>query len=929
MQTNPIHTPRRLFTTLQTALLAAAVACACTLSARAETAPEAPPTIAPTIAPEAAAKPVILPDAMATAPTLTTNAATRQMKTVVVTGSMIPTADAMPIAPVITITAEDIKREGAATLSEVIKHMPQNRGSLDDKFQNGFAPGSSEVSLRGLGAKYTLVLLNGHRVAPYGYGQGISDAFTDLNSLPASAIERIEILPEGASALYGSDAIAGVVNIILKKEFQGTELTARVGNSFKNDMFEQNYSVTTGLQDKKRNTSVLINVDYYHRDSLGLKDRPYSKSADHTAEGGDTFLSNLGPNPGYFYAPDGASLILSPTMGIVDAPFSGNPDGSFSAGTGGNAFDYNRYLNAYPEAERYGALLIAQHKINDNVDVFLEASYRHSWAREISAPTPITGDQPPNLFGNPLGQSFIVPGSNPYNIFGTDLSFRYRLLEAGPRIDEITTETFRLVPGINFHFDNEWEATASFIFNPLVTKSKGFNYLNADAVQAALNSTDPATALNLFAPATNYAPGLANNPALIESLKANPRRKGQSGLMMGEAKATGPLFQLPGGKLRIAFGGDSRHESFEDGSDALTTAEKIISSGNTSGAGHRDVGAAFAEIIIPIFGEDNARAGLRSLEFDVAARYDQYSDFGGTVNPKYALKYSPHEDLVFRASYGTGFRAPSLRELYLGQSISYVSFRDPSTNAPDYNQNNSVEYRIHTGGNPSLKAETSKNWSTRLDYTPKFIPGLALNAGWGKIHFKNAISSFDPEFIARYYPDQVLRNPITHEILTVTNSWDNFGSTEVQFMDMGANYILPTSWGDFTFATAFSWQYSYKIDDTELAGKYNNPEWSGYGSLFWNYQRFTAGVTVNWVGSFAQQEGYDPTYGFPRSTVADWVTVDLQASYAFPKDLTLTVGVHNVADEPPPFSASESEGYSFSYHDPIGRYWYVEMSKKF
>jgi outer membrane receptor for ferrienterochelin and colicin len=857
----------------------------------------------------------------------------KKLKTVVVTGSMIQTAEATPIAPVITITADDIAKQGAATLSEVIKRLPQNRGSLDDKFQNGFAPGSSEVSLRGLGAKYTLVLLNGHRVAPYGYGQGISDAFTDLNSLPAAAIDRIEVLPEGASATYGSDAIAGVVNIILKKDYTGTELTSRIGNTFKSDMLEQSYSITSGFQNKKKDTSVLVSVDYYHRDALSMSERAITASADHTDRGGSSFLSELGPNPGYFYGVNGETVGVYPDLSTFDLPANITSTGAVGGGATNNAYDYNRDLNIMPEARRYGVMIVAEHKFSDTFDVDLETDYRNSWTREVAAPTPITGDQPPNLYGYPLGQSFIVSANNPYNIFSNDLSFRYRLLEAGPRIDEVTTEAFRLVPSINFHLANEWEAKASFIFNPLTTKSKGYNYLNADAVQAALNSTNPATALNIFAPATNYAPGLANNPALIQSLKTNPRRTGESGLAMGEASANGPLFQLPGGKLRMAVGTDYRHESFSDSSDPLSTAERVVSQGISSGAGHRDVAAGFGELIIPVFGEDNEKFGLRALEFDVAARFDSYTDFGNTVNPKYAFKYSPHKDFVIRGSYGTGFRAPSLRELYLGTSTSYQQLLDSATNAPSYNQNNYVEYRVITGGNPTLKAETSENWNLGVVYEPSFVPGLKLEASWSKISFVNAIAQSDPQQLIDYpdiFPGAVVRNPVTHEIQSITNTWANFGSTEVQVIDIDAKYVLPTSWGEFTFSTAFSREYSYKLDGQEFAGSYNTPVWSGNGSIFWNYRHLTMGVTVNWNDSFYQTQKFDSS-GNPRplKTIEDWITTDLQVSYEFPHDFSCTFGVRNVMDENPPFSDSETEGYNGAYHDAVGRNWYLEVTKKF
>ncbi|MCX6895692.1 MAG: TonB-dependent receptor [Verrucomicrobia bacterium] len=852
------------------------------------------------------------------------------MKTVLVTGSMIPTSDSVPIVPVIAITAEDIKRQGASTLSEVIKRLPQNSGSLDNKFQNGFAPGSSGASLRGMGAKYTLVLLNGHRVAPYGYGQNISDAFADLNSLPLDAIESIEELPEGASAIYGSDAIAGVINIKLKKEYDGAELSSRWGNTFKNDMFEQSYSVTAGLHNKKNTVSVLVNLDYEHTDSLDQKDRAFSATANQSARGGFDWTSDLGPSPGYFFSPDGG-LIFSSSGDIYDPQVRMLPDGSFVNGTGGNYFDFNPSLKLSPEFERYGAYIYTQWKINENVEASLDFSYRRTWTRTFAAPTPITGDDPPNLYGNPYGQGFIVPASNPYNVLGTDVSFRNRLTEFGPRIDDITSTSLRIIPGINFHLANEWEAAMDFAFMPNTTKTVGQNYIDADRLQAALNSTDPATAINLFAPATNYAPGQANNPALIQSLKFSPWRKGETELMMGSGSAGGPLFDLPGGKLRISVGADGRHETYSDESDPITTSERQVGSGGTTGQGQRSGAAAYAELLIPVFGADNALPGIRSLEFSLAGRMDHYSDFGTAVTPKFAFKYSPHEDLVFRGSYGQGFRAPSLQELYLGSSVSYDFVVDPDTNSVYYGLPR--QYRIQRSGNPSLEAETSQNWSASLVYTPKFVPGLELHGSWGQIELEKAIDSFPNSYILDYAPDMVARNPYTGEITTITNTWSNLGKRIVKYVDMGASYTKPTSWGEFTFKTDFSWLYSTEDQVTsssrlvQLAGSYDSPEWRGYGSLFWNYRHFGAGATVNWVGAFDQQ--YGPDYGLPSSQVADWVTVDLQFNYEFPKDLTLTLGVKNVGDVDPPFADAETEGYSLVSHEPYGRQWYVQVTKKF
>jgi iron complex outermembrane receptor protein len=315
------------------------------------------------------------------------------------------------------------------------------------------------------------------------------------------------------------------------------------------------------------------------------------------------------------------------------------------------------------------------------------------------------------------------------------------------------------------------------------------------------------------------------------------------------------------------------------------------------------------------------------LELQIAGRMDYYSDFGNAVTPKFALKYSPREDLVFRGSYGQGFRAPSLQELYLGSSVSYDFAVDPATNSPYYNMPR--QYRITRAGNPALNPETSENWSASMVYEPKIVPGLSLNASWGRIDLKDAIDSFPNSYILDNLTNQVSRNFTNNAITSITNSWSNLGSRKVQFLDLGASYSKPTSWGEFTFTADFSWLYSSEDQTTatnafiQLAGTYDSPKWRGNGSLFWTYRKFTAGASLNWVG------GFDQAYAVSQSTVADWITVDLQCGYQFPKDISVTLGVHNIADEDPPFADGESEGYSFVSHDPIGRYWYLQVTKKF
>ena len=851
----------------------------------------------------------------------TTNQPTEIPK-VVVTGSMIPTTESVGPSPVKTITAEDIKKSGVATVTEVLRRLPQNAASFDDKFQNGFAPGSAAISLRGLGSKATLVLLNGRRIAPYGFGENISDAFVDLNTLPTAAIERIEILKDGASAIYGSDAIAGVVNIILKRDYSGTEMTVRLGNTTDHDAFEQSYSVVTGMKDEK--TSALFSADYFHREAVFLRDRKFSRSANHESQGGYDFSSTLGPDPAWAFSLDGSPLNGGAFGTFASGGAQINHDGTMSEFDYGNTFDYNPYISMIPETTRWGFMGIITRKLESWVDLELEASYRNASTHTQFAPTPMTGDQPPNLFGFPGGGLFIVPASNPYNPFGVDVTFRKRFLEAGPRINDITTDAVRFMPGLKFHMTHDWEAETTFVYNKVVTENRGRNYLNADAVQAALNSTDPATALNIFGPAV---PG-ANSPALINSLKTQTFRRGETELLYADAKANGPLFTMPGGQAMIALGVDGRRESFSDVSDPISASEHVVSQGSSSGAGSRDASAAFVELAIPLVGRDNAKKFVRSLDLQLAGRMDHYSDFGTAWTPKIGLKYRPTDEIVIRGSYGQGFRAPSLQELYLGQSTSFLEFIDDQDPlSPYYNQPH--EYRVINSGNPSLNSESSDNWSAGIVYEPKAIPGLTLSVDWGYIHQKDAIADYSPYYVLQNFPDNVVRDPNTHEISTLTNTWANLGARKVQFMDFAATYVKPTGIGQFTFSGDFTWLYSWKDQAakgepfTEYRGTYNYPEWRGVSSIFWEKGTWGAGVTVNWISS------YDQLYAASSPTIDDMVTVDLQVSHEFPHGFRATVGVLNVADTAPPFSDGESEGYDFVTHDPRGRFVYLELTKKF
>ncbi len=847
------------------------------------------------------------------------------MKPVIVTGSYIPVVDANASAsPVLVLDAKEIEKSGASSVTEVLMRVPQNNsGTFNEGFLSGnsFSKGSSSVSLRGLGPNATLILLNGRRLANYGFAQNITDQFVDLNSIPLAAVDHIDILKDSASALYGSDAIAGVINIVLKKGYSGSEISARIGNTTEGDALEQNYSAFWGVVTDKGSAQLI--ADWSDRNGLFLRDRDYSLSADQSPRGGyDTRSSSGNPGTiitgaGAFKVPSNPAIPNRPTVAEIEA----NP--------GLNRYDFNPWISSLGQTTRYGAYSAADWKIFDNVTLFMEAMVRRVNYRVNAAPTPIFGDL----------DGFDVAAANPYNPYGTDVTFRYRLTEAGARINEGETDVIRLLPGLKFELGGDWTAETALLWSESKTLEDGRNFISADALRAALSSADPATALNVFGTGENV-----NDPAIINSLKVRTFRAGDSTMLSPDLRANGTLpIDWGAGRVGLAVGGDFRKEDMKDLADSFSENGLIVSSGGTSGAGNRDALAAYAEARIPIFGQDFSFPAFKELTLQVAGRFEDYSDFGSTTKPKVGVRWKPVDRVVLRASYSESFRAPSLVELFQGTSTSYDYLDDPARG------DTTMQYRIERGGNPNLSPEEATSWTAGFVVEP--IKHLSFYVDWFNIVQEAKILDVDPQEILNneaLFPGRVLRNAptaadiaagIPGSIIRIISGYENIAEREVEGLDLGARYVIPTdSWGEFTLDANAAWLYTF--DETpkpgdpviEYAGTYSVPEWRGSGSLYWDYRDLSLGFTANYIGRYDQYSQVVYQY-----IDALW-TFDMQASYSFREskydwlnDIKLTAGVINLTDADPPFSdySGDNGGYDTSIHDPRGRFCYVAISKKF
>jgi len=811
----------------------------------------------------------------------------------ITTGSNIPTAEGETVSPVSVYTAETIAKLGVTDLSALTQRLPiASQGALNGNNQGtSFAQGGTGVSLRGLGLNATLVLLNGRRLAPFSYGSGGTITFVNLNSLPIEAIERVEILREGASAIYGADAIAGVINVVTKKDFDGLLVKARYGNTFSTDTATQQYALTYGTHSKDNKTSVLLQANYLKQNPLFNRDRTFSSQTDATGINvydSGTGLSLPGANLGSSYGFPGRFVVPRNAPGLVGTRFAGvngtrtlvaprDTDGRAPAGAyhigefsnylelgpGGDLYNFLRDSQATPDSERYGVFSTLEHQIfAEKMVAFASLQIQRAVERVELAPAPIDFAGNGSGLNIPLGEVRIVngfkivgnqvriPAANPWNPFGADIiAGRYRFVEAGNRIYDNISHTYDFVAGLRGDLDPAGRLSYETAVNYSRSEDNRRKLeIGTQQVQNALNDLNPATSLNVFG-----GPNYQNNPATIESLKVRTTQEAATQIAGWDGRFFGGLDApfLKAGKFGYALGTEYREERFFEAPDELSKAGAIIgSSPSRESRGDRSLNAAFVESAIPITGPDWNVPGLYRIDIKAAGRWDSYSDFGDSVVPMVGIGWRPfNEDLLFRGTYGQSFRPPSLRQLFNApqDALTGSAVKDPLRPGDLLPQT-----PIVTSGNPDLKPENSDNWSVGSVYTPKQVPGLRLEAQWFQIKRRNEINQLSTSlggvsaiagqqgFYTRGPYDgnpRALVDPATGDLagplLSLVDSYINLGSTIVDAIDMGAAYELKT-------ATAGTW--TFQVEATRM--------------LSYRQEQSTGGGYSEFIGSVADFDGF-------------------------------------------------------------------------
>jgi iron complex outermembrane receptor protein len=833
---------------------------------------------------------------------------------IVVTGSRIKGVAAVGSA-VIAIDQAKIAQEPVTSSADLLRRVPQIVGLGQNRnggtAQNGAANATrgSGINLRGIGTNATLVLYDGKRLPP----QGTQGQYTDPSVIPSIMLSRVEVVADGASAIYGSDAVAGVVNFILRKNFDGAELRARSGFTDDGAYGEQQIA---GIFGKKWDGGYLtFATEYTHNAALYGASLPWYRDDNRDRGGRD--LRTTFCNPGTITAA-GRSYAI-PLGGVTAANA-----GALIAGTS-NKCDYNGYDAVVPEQQRISAIANFSQDIDSRLRVFADGFYSYR-----DGLTPGVGDTFTATVRN-TNPFFVAPAPGV-----TSETVAYSLLpELGADQNPYHGYSWNVSGGAEAKLFGDWSATAYYQHGESKDVSDRRLGVNAVALATALADTNPATALNVV--------GGANNPATLARIHDNYFQIiGATRLDVANLQFTGSLFHLPGGNVRTAIGGEYRKEyTFTNLVMGSSTAQRQIAD-----AGSRNVKAVFAELYVPIFGAANAIPGFQQLTVSLAGRYEHYSNFGDTKNPKVGVTWKPIHDLTVRGSYGTSFRAPTFTEISQvagGAGLYYDTL--PGANG------NQTGIGI-AGGNPGLKPETATTWSAGFEYAPSFAPGLTATATYFDIDYKNQINALRGTsgiLVNPLYASFVTLNPTAAQVAALIGSGlpinqainastvtfivdgrrQNLGEALVRGVDFGLNYA-------HTFGAV-------KID-TGVQGTYFTHY--GYspvpGAAFSNVintinfpQKFRVqadvGATVGAVHgrvTLNHLSGYANTGVSPFQHVSAYDTVDLYLGLDVTPRLTLSVDARNLFNRNPPF-VDQVRGYDPQSTNPIPRLISVTAGVKF
>lgn len=906
----------------------------------------------------------------------------------VVTGSYIPTTETAlnaGISPVVQIDRKVIEESGLTTTSELLQRITvSNAGSVPiSNNATGFTPAASSISLRGMGPEATLVLINGRRVAPYPVGQSGTTAFVNLNTIPLSAVDSIEVLKDGASALYGADAVAGVVNIKMRRSADGTEASVVYGNTTNKDSSEFIASVVSGARTEK--ASALVSLNYYSRAPILHRDRTYSQIPPFLSSNSSPLNLQITREAAL---EAGAPASALPATGAVFFATSGAtatnngllPASAYRYTTGrSSAYNFNESAWSYPRRDNVGMSAYADRKVfnTENIRVYVDASYQTAFTENQLAPSatgnftgPGTELVIPARTTSPLvgadGRARAAPAGayNPFNPFNIDITggTRARLAEFGNRIFKNDTDAFLYTVGLKGdNIMENWNFDAGFSFSSVKDLSRS-TLVSSSRVNRLLNAADP-----IFDPKSSeyigttipydpfgyYKNPIANNQkivgyALITTKDQNTSELGQFNAVISNAQ----LVQLPAGPLGFALGGDMRHESLNQYPDPFASTGDLIGASPTAiTRGQRWITGIFAEVKAPLLRDV---PGATSLVLDLSGRHEQFLTSKRQVTvPKVGIRWQPiGNSLTFRASWSKGFREPSLYELYSTPTSALAPITNPVTGTRE------PEQTVSVAGNRRLAAERSKYTNLGIVWSPDKggLKGLTLSVDYWHLIRQGTVDTSYQSTVDRYYgvapggllPGESVTFFPNGEINAVNSVFFNVGETRAYGWDFSGEYRWQTDhFGTFTFAGSSALLSSFKKSSVANApleqligqdftgnGEDGYLRWRHRFTAEWAFHGFTALLGTTYTGGFWDLD----ENGDPFKVKGTWIE-DVQLSYSFHdllapwlSDTKVALGARNLFDKNPPFAsgfAGNATGYPSFLYTSEGRFVYMSLSRKF
>lgn len=906
--------------------------------------------------------------------------------TIVVTGSRIRRVDSETASPVLSISADEIAKTGLTTMGDVLQRLPTVAGAATNPtVNNGGGTGESNIELRGLGAQRTLVLVDGRRVGVYGNTQ---TSAVDINMLPMNMIERVEVLKEGAGAIYGSDAIAGVVNFITRRNFDGAEIGVQYGQTGESDGVRESASATLGAQTDR--VGIVFGANYNKQEKVSAADRAFSKDALYLYGGVVTAGgSSRTPNGRINLTP--AQQAQFGCGSVTRLPgASGASQADYRCFTGADLYNYQPFNLLMTPQERGSLFTNVNYQLGNDSELYGQVVYNQTRSGFAIASLPfdavaddtiISANSVYNPFGNDFG-----------GIDGTNPNLRVRLESLGNRRSEVTTDQVFANGGFRGSFGNSWEWEANAGFGRMGQSIKVFGYLLKDKLAQALGpSFTDATGTHCGTPGAIIAGCTPINifnvqdPAQIAALhdiSGNSESDYTYRSSQFSAGVNGDLFELPAGAVKAAFGAEYRSQEGEFVTDPLTRGEAPLflscllaqetCTGNS--AASYNVRELFGEFFMPLIAN---KPGVQALNLTAGVRYSDYSKetIGDDTTFEAKLEYRPVRDLLVRASYAEVFRAPTINDLALAPTQSAATFNDPCANltsaqlaanpnlalacvgvAPDtgFTQPQSQITSLLIG-TPTLKPETGDVLTAGFVYDSSFLRGLSLNVDYWRYKIDDVITALDvnfaadqcvqtgnPEFCGLMFRYDSGPNAGEFKVFRLPNV--NLGSLETDGIDVGVRYQLREtrlgSWNfqlEATHINSFSAVATPGAPAVEVAGTFdpqygNYAKWRGVFGIGWSMAGFDGLLTTRYFDSLVIKDA-DGAIPNQRLDIPSVTYLDLTLGYTYDRTNTrIQLGVQNLTDEEPPLFYQNNvtnANTDVSTYDLLGRQWYLGVTQRF